>query len=515
MTGVSAAHPGGAPPLSNTLTSMPGTALDLSGCDKLRASDPSETFDVSIVLKRPKDLECPCGPGHAMPRNQFAAEYGATPAQMDTVRRYAEKNGLDVATADADTRTVKLRGTAQDFQRAFGVRLGQYRTADGQDFRGYDGSIRMPAGVASVVDGVLGLCDRPAARPASRPAPRTGPGFTGLQTAQMYNFPAGTDGRGQTIGIIELGGGYNPDEMQQYFRQHGLPVPSLTWVGVDGHKNAPDGNASGADGEVALDIQVAGAAAPGAKMVVYFAPNSFQGFIDAVNQAAHDQQNKPDVLSVSWGAGEVHWPQQTAQTFNNVLHDAAAMGVNVFVSTGDHGGADGASDGTNNVEVPSSSPWAVACGGTHLDTDGNGHRTGESAWDDGDSGAAGGGSSVDFPVPDYQSGIHPPGKGRGTPDVSGDAAPSTGYDVLVDGKDMRYGGTSAVAPLWAALTSRLNQGLGRPVGFLNPFLYQHPETLNDVTQGGGQSAWSAGPGWDPVTGLGSPDGAKLLSALRP
>ena len=102
--------------------------------------------------------------------------------------------------------------------------------------------------------------------------------------------------------------------------------------------------------------------------------------------------------------------------------------------------------------------------------------------------------------------------GRGVPDVSGDADPNTGYNILVDGKAMPIGGTSAVAPLWAGLVTLLNQKLGKPVGFLNPILYANPGALNDITQGS-NGDYNAGPGWDPCTGLGSPNGMKLLAVL--
>ena len=199
---------------------------------------------------------------------------------------------------------------------------------------------------------------------------------------------------------------------------------------------------------------------------------------------------------------------------------AAAMGVTVTVAAGDNGSSDGATDGLQHADFPASAPHALGCGGTRLQIV-NGAIDAESVWNDGaGNGAGGGGISDVFPVPDYQqhASIPPsanPGghAGRGVPDVCGDADPDTGYTVRVDGETIPIGGSSAVAPLWAGLIALLNQGLGKPVGFLQPFLYSTAgKAVHDIVSGS-NGAYSAGPGWDACTGLGSPDGAELLKAL--
>jgi kumamolisin len=204
------------------------------------------------------------------------------------------------------------------------------------------------------------------------------------------------------------------------------------------------------------------------------------------------------------------------QTFDQVAQEGAALGVTITVAAGDNGSSDGVSGGGNHVDFPASSPHVLACGGTQLESL-NGSVTGETVWNDGaNGGATGGGYSTVFAQPAYQAAIQ--GKtGRGVPDVSGDAAPNTGYNILVDGEQEVIGGTSAVAPLWAGLVALLNQQLNTRLGFLNPTLYALTEPDNgfrDITQGN-NGAYSAGPGWDPCTGLGSPVGtslAKLLAA---
>jgi kumamolisin len=286
---------------------------------------------------------------------------------------------------------------------------------------------------------------------------------------------------------------------------------------VDKAKSAPT-NANSADGEVLLDIEVVGAVAPGAKIVVYFAPNTSQGFQDAFTTAIHDATNKPSVISVSWGGAESTWTAQSMIALDSAAQDAAALGVTICAASGDNGSSDGVSDGGNHVDFPASSPNILACGGTSLQSS-NGAITSETVWNDGaQGGASGGGFSVQFPLPVWQAnaGITPPsGGGRGVPDVAGDADPDTGYQVLVDGESIVVGGTSAVAPLWSGLIALMNEKLGKPLGFFQPSLYGLPSSsgaLHDITSGS-NGAFSAGPGWDATTGLGSPDGENLLQAL--
>jgi kumamolisin len=292
-------------------------------------------------------------------------------------------------------------------------------------------------------------------------------------------------------------------------------------VGVDGGKNSP-GTDPNADGEVMLDVEVVGAVAPGAKIVVYFAPNTDQGFIDAVSTAVHDTTHKVSVVSISWGGPEDSWTAQARNQMEQVMTEAAALGVTVTAAAGDNGSTDGVNDGKQHVDFPASAPHALACGGTSLQIQ-NGKIASETVWNDLASGhgATGGGVSVEFtPAPSYQSSLNPTNvdtkkPGRGVPDVSGDADPETGYQVLVDGQPQAIGGTSAVAPLWAGLTALMNESLGRSAGFLQPLLYAHAASggFNDVTQGN-NPAYHAAAGWDPCTGLGSPNGSALLEALK-
>ena len=212
----------------------------------------------------------------------------------------------------------------------------------------------------------------------------------------------------------------------------GLTPPTVVAVSVDGGKNTPSPD-DGADGEVALDIQVAGGAAPGARIAVYFAPNSDAGFVDAITSAVHDSTNEPSVVSISWGSAESNWTQQAIQSMNSAMQDASTVHVSVFCASGDNLATDGVNDGKAHVDFPASSPWAIGCGGTSISVNGS-SITSETVWNDGDSGGGGGISDL-FPVPTFQANANlPPSVNdgqtrRGVPDVAADAAPGTGYQI--------------------------------------------------------------------------------------
>ena len=292
-------------------------------------------------------------------------------------------------------------------------------------------------------------------------------------------------------------------------------------MSVDGTANSPTGDPNGPDGEVTLDVEIAGAIAPAATIAVYFSQNSDAGFVDAVNQAIHDTTNKPSVVSISWGSPEQNWTSQSINAFNDVLQSAATLGVTVCAASGDSGSTDGSSDGSNQVDFPASSPYVLACGGTHLSASGTSISS-ETVWNDGAQGGAGGGGiSTVFAVPAWQKGLsatYTQGKRkvalthRGVPDVAADASPQSGYEILVGGQSTVVGGTSAVAPLWAALIARISATQSGAVGFVNAKLYAAKSVGHDITRGN-NGAFEATAGWDACTGLGSPEGATVVSAI--
>jgi kumamolisin len=315
-----------------------------------------------------------------------------------------------------------------------------------------------------------------------------------------------------------LGGGFTASDLDTYFKGLGLTTPSVVAVPVDGGANSPTGDANGPDGEVMLDIEVVGAIAPQANIAVYFAPNTDAGFLDAITTAIHDTTHKPSVISISWGGPESSWTAQAMTSMDEAFQAAATMGITICVASGDSGSSDGVSSG-DHVDFPSSSPFALGCGGTSLQARGSSISS-EVVWNDGaDNGASGGGVSSFFALPTWQAGLSAVDQGqsvalskRGVPDVAGNADPETGYDVRIDGTNTVIGGTSAVAPLWAALIARVNQVSGKPAGYVNPQLYQNPKALRDITSGN-NGDYDAAVGWDACTGLGSPNGTALGSVI--
>jgi kumamolisin len=494
-------------------------------------TDPQQVISVSVIVKRKNPLSVRALGGRTVSREEFDAQYAADPASFDALRTFAHQHGLavDESASSLSRRTIVLRGTAQALEAAFGVELHDYQDGrSGHRFHGFTGQVSLPETHAPLVDAVLGLDARPVAKPHIRflkDLQTTGPtgpavptqaqnqAFNPPQVARLYNFPSGVTGAGQTIGILELGGGYNTSDIETYFQGQGLTPPTVVAVSVDGGTNAPS-TPDSADGEVALDIQVAASIASGAKIAVYFAPNTDQGFMDAITTAVHDTANNPSVLSISWGGPESTWAQSSMTSLDDACQSAAALGVTITVAAGDNGSSDGVTDGKNHVDFPASSPHVLACGGTELAGSGSTIAS-ETVWNDASEGggATGGGYSAVFPVPAWQTGVTGfSGSGRGVPDVAGDASPESGYNILVDGQQEVVGGTSAVAPLYAALFALINQQKGSSVGFVNPTLYPDPTDFRDITQGNNGS-YSAGPGWDACTGLGSPNGQEIAQAL--
>ena len=455
-----------------------------------------------------------------MSRDELAGTTAASDGDIAAVRKFASDFGLDVAAVDAARRAMTLRGTVEQMAKAFGVEeIGLFEHSSGELFRGRRGPLTVPADLGNVITGVFGIDERPQARPHFRPHSNAAAAtsYTPVEVAAAYNFPTDVNGSGETVAILELGGGFREADLKTYFGSLQIKPPNVIAVGVGGGSNSPGGDA---DGEVMLDIEVVGAVAPGARIVVYFAKNTDQGFIDAVSTAVHDRTHKPSVVSISWGGPEDSWTAQARNQMEQAMTEAAALGVTVTVAAGDNGSTDGVDGGQQHVDFPASAPHALACGGTSLRAAG-GQITSETVWNDGaGGGATGGGISIEFAVPSYQHGISMPanadsGKpGRGVPDVAGDADPETGYQIRVDGQDQVIGGTSAVAPLWAGLIALINQSLGKPAGFLQPQLYDpHAQgAFHDITDGS-NGAYNAGPGWDANTGLGSPNGQALRATL--
>ena len=514
--------------------------VPLEGAREIGPANPNETVDVTIRLrsragKKPivnaAEFTKPIEKRIILSRKEFEQRHGADPDSIALVESFARQHKLLVKEESPARRTVILSGPVSAMNEAFGVELKEYEHPSGR-YRGRTGLVHLPAELHNIVEGVFGLDNRPQAKPHFRR--RQGRGgvraaavslsYTPIQVAALYNFPTGVDGAGECIALIELGGGYNVTDLSNYWSQLKLPeTPTVSAVSVGNGSNNPTGDPNGPDGEVMLDIEVSGSIAPAAKIVVYFAENTDAGFLNAITTAVHDSTNNPSVVSISWGGPESSWTQQAMTSMDEAFQSAAAMGVTVCVAAGDDGSTDGVTDGLNHVDFPASSPNVLACGGTELVASGNA-ITSETVWNElaNNEGATGGGISDAFPLPSWQTGAGVPPSanpnhnvGRGVPDVAGDADPTTGYVTLVDGNPDVIGGTSAVAPLWAGLIALINESIGKSAGFINPLLYKSASTaadFNDITSGN-NGAYSAGPGWDACTGLGSPIGIQVAIAL--
>jgi kumamolisin len=282
-----------------------------------------------------------------------------------------------------------------------------------------------------------------------------------------------------------------------------LRPPSVFAVSVDNTGNEPAVDPY-VDSVVMSHIETMGSLAPGANIVIYFAPNTDRGFTDAIRTARLDTNHKLSVLVIDWGVPESYFSTSARAALNAELEAAAKQNITVVTSAGNAGVTDGVSDGRPHVDFPGSSPWVVAVGRTRLVANGTEIES-EKVWNDGAGGATGGGVSDVFALPDWQRDTGVPARedgslGRGMPDVSA-------------------GGSGAT--LWASLIVRLNQGLGRNLGYFNPKLYREigpAGILRPITEGdngnGILPGYKARMGWSAAAGWGTPDGRKLLIWLR-
>jgi kumamolisin len=495
--------------------------------------------DVAALEKRiDEQSKQPLAQRTYLTREELARGHGAKAEDLNLLEQMAHEHDLMVVHRNAAERSIVLKGKLGDLLSMFPADLQIYHHSTGT-YRGRQGEIQMPQALDGIVTGVFGYDTRPKHRYSRRGyRASSGPGgmngVPATEFAKRYNFPKTyqgqtLDGTGQTIAIIELGGGFRGSDLKVYFAEIGVPRPVVTRVVVDHAAHQPT-TADSDDGEVMLDIEVAGAVAPKAKIAVYFAPNNGdQGFIDGISAAVHDSQRKPGVISISWGGPESTTDLQGIQAFHEIFVAAAALGITICVASGDHGTADLDApdwDGKVHVDHPAVDDMVLGCGGTQIDSQGK-----DVVWNDGTpfdknvagggGWASGGGISEIFAVPSYQANARLPvsiasGKpGRGVPDI---AMSATNYYTRVDRSEGASGGTSAVAPLMSALVALLNQAKRKNAGFLNPLLYANAALVHDVTIGtnaisGTLQGYEAGPGWDACSGLGTPDGTAILDQL--
>ena len=517
----------------------------LPGARVLGRANAHTTLEVTLKLRRKKKLpELQGHPAKIMTRKALADTYGASQGDLDKVVQVLGKLGLKSVHADTASRTVRLSGTVAAMESAFLVKLFNYSHPNG-NYRGRVGSVHVPAELKDIVEGVFGLDNRRVAKRRRQPVSDTSHAraltkvpaswYTPQQLAQHYNYPAG-DGTGQTVGILEFGGGFFEQDLTKFCKLAGVSVPQVQAISTDGTSTSAR---DGAEGEVMLDVEVVAGVCPKALIVLYFADFTEQGWITALDAASQDQTNDPGVISVSWGYAEDAdiWTDQAMTQVNDTLQEMALLGITVCVAAGDDGSSDAIGDGLAHVDFPGSSPFVLSVGGTTIPSKGGNQP--DIAWKEGDGlradngGSTGGGVSAVFDRPAWQSSltiqpVNPGAKvGRIVPDIAAnadwDASP---YLLVVDGGAQPNGGTSAATPLCAALVTLINQqrGAGNRIGYLSPILYQASggSTIGalgctDVQSGDNITdsigGYQAGPGYDAVSGWGTPDGQKLLASL--
>jgi hypothetical protein len=517
-----------------------------------------------------------------LPRGAFPAFFGPTAAAIATVRSALRAVGLRPGPLSANHLSIPVTATATAIERAFGTTLATYRLPGGRVGYANTSTPRLPAAAAAQVQAIFGLSNLVQMQPmltkpgvfghqkpsTARVLPDDNTGgpqpctsaldaqaeiysdsgdaawvLTADQMAYEYEFSplykAGDFGQGQTIAVMEFGEPNLTSDIADYQACYGTHA-NVSYQNIDGFNQTGAG-----EGEAALDIETVTVMAPKANVIVYRGPNSEDGWYDTFATAA--LQDVARTESVSYGLCEPDFGailgSGLASALNVVYEQQAVQGQTVVVAAGDSG-SEGCLRVTPTktsqlaVSFPSSDPYVLAVGGTSVVSPTPVQRQYEVVWNDGydQGGAGGGGESVFFAEPSYQTafGISISGGSRAVPDVSADADEETGYLTVHSGDWTQVGGTSAATPLWAALLALTDAKCpSSPVGFVNPAMYyaaspavkaivlndiqadpsQYPDNVSNDYTGDGGGEYPVLVGYDMATGLGSPVGGALATQL--
>jgi len=439
-------------------------------------------------------------------RDDLAAQTGADSADVELLKRYCARFGIDVVATH--WRTVTLTGPIQKIVKAFGATAAIYELEDKRRFRHRSESLYAPPEIAEILQSVFGIHQWPRSHAVGQLQPGVAPP-SARDIAARYQFPSG-DGAGQTVAILQLRGEFRPDDFTACMQRQGVAATTPIVKRVDNAELVHDVETA-KDIESAIDTQIVGALAPGAQIVVYAAPDDERGVLDAIRTALFDDQHRPSILSISFGFPEYLWTPVALTILDELFVVAALLGVSVFCASGDHG-AEIDADGNPHVLAPASSPFAHACGGTRLSPSAGDQA--EIVWSQ-----TGGGFSQRFAVPPWQSeaaavaAAYNDKAGRGLPDFVAEAWP--GACVVFDGTTFAMGGTSAVAPLFAALAARIGQHTGHALGFFASLAYgASGRSCFRAIASGSNDRYRTATGWNPCTGLGAPIGTALQAALQ-
>jgi kumamolisin len=512
--------------------------------------DPKDNVVVTIGLAGPKLPSADEYVGKTLTPAELAEKFGANKSDADKVAKSLKKFGLKVEDVSLETRSMRVSGTVKAMEAAFKPGMVIMRSAREEEYRGRSGALQIPAELKGIVTGVFGFDQRRMARrKAGAPAVSSHAAVLAplapADLEQRYNFPPG-GGAGQSIVIAEFGGGYFVEDMTAYCNKFQRSVPNVQAIAIDAPAYTlqqalalpPQQRRQvlGDSGEVMMDVEIIAGLCANANISVYFSTFDQRGWVDLLNRVI---TARPVALSCSWGLAEddPSWSANAIAAIDDRLNAARLLGITTCVSSGDDGSGDQVDDGKAHIDFPSSSPNALGVGGTMLKKAAS--NINEVTWWEspgqraGGGGATGGGVSTVFPRPSWQtvkvkslnSGSI---DGRVAPDISALSGPPY-YDLIFLGKDAPNGGTSASAPLWAALIARVSASLpaSKQQRFLTPLLYMNGSggqpvgkgSSRDITVGNNTSkpkpgkGYKAGPGFDAVTGWGVPDGVKLLNSL--
>ncbi len=518
---------------------------------RLGPANPAQPLTVELVLHGQDDaalaatlaaISDPRSPGyhHYLSPQEYAARYGPSTAAIAAAERVLTGAGFTLAGRPGPD-LLSARGTVAQAEALFGVRLDMYRDGDGRTYLRAESAAHLPPTLAAVASGVLGLDGRPimhtGALTAARARLQPGGfgGYTPGDLRTLYDVSpvlgAGANGSGVTVALAEIDA-FRQSDVNTFDRQYGISAPAVQVVYVGG--NHPSYGP-----ESIMDIEVLQGIAPKAQLIAYEGGDALPDTAAIFARIVSD--HRAQVVSISLGVCELGAGSDASAFFSSIertFQQATAEGMSVLVASGDSG-AYGCQDNHLSVQAPSSSPYVTAVGGTALFANGDGTYNYEAGWEAPlEEAGGGGGLSVAFSRPSWQTGSGVDNQYsngmRQVPDVSADADILTGYSVYDSASGhcrggscwQIYGGTSAAAPLWAALIALADQqraARGKPaLGFLNPALYQlgsrgsgtgsAASPFHDVTIGG-NLYYEATSGWDYSTGWGAPDAARLVADL--
>lgn len=530
--------------------------------------DPHEQVQLTLTLNGPQMPSDKDFPREAMTREEYRQKYSTPQADIDAVTQELKRFGLTVTSVSPESRSMVVSGTLEQIQKAFPSDLGIYYHSEQGKYRGREGAIQIPAGLQKQIKAVLGLDERQvlhrrsskskdqtaAYKPSVTPLSGNGAGqamipVTPANLEERYHFPPG-QATGQHVVIAEFGGGYFASDLQAYCRKFGLPEPNITVKCLNAQQNltlaqimkmSPEQRMAelNAAGEVMMDIEIIAGLCPQANLTIYFSTFDQQGIVAMLNDIISGTDPVPVAISISWGGAEDDpriWSPAALQAVNERFNAVALLGVTICVSAGDDGSGDQVGDTRAHVDFPASSPFVLSVGGTMVKggkevvwRQGQGFRVLGKRW-----GATGGGVSTIFARPSWQNQIQVTdtqerilNHGRAVPDISA-LSTSPDYDLVFQGEESPNGGTSASAPLLAALLARIQEQrakAGKKPQFFTPLLYISPTPggqplgligCNDITSGNNTSTpdpgfgYAAKPGFDAASGWGTPLGDKLV-----